>query len=339
MIEFVFNRKNAVTADIKAVQSGNTHVVRKSLARSNRPGTPEEWRLSTDPDHWNFWEREALVYRSGLSDLLVGSGVRLPALNGSADTPVGIDLDLELIEGRGGSDLTLADYQQICRAWGHAQGILANSETTGWTWLSDRFIRNYSASKPVDYTLIDDPAAWQRPLIADNWDPALAEGLGYLYAHREDLFDILERASQIPSHLDFWPNNAFVDDNNSVVLIDWGFFGSGAPGEDVGNFLPDAVFDEFVTPALLPEMERILIPAYREGLKEGGFETDEAELLRNIHASAVKYVWLGPLLLKRAGQSEQVSYGGDTVDDANRQYRARGECLAYLCRWAEQALR
>lgn len=55
-------------------------------------------------------------------------------------------------------------------------------------------------------------------------------------------------------------------------------------------------------------------------------------------ASAVKYVWLGPLLLERAGAQVQQTYGGADLEDAHQQYRARGATLDFICDWAVLAL-
>jgi len=52
----------------------------------------------------------------------------------------------------------------------------------------------------------------------------------------------------------------------------------------------------------------------------------------------VKYVWLGPLLLEKAGAQVQHEYGGRELTDANLQYRNRGLALAQVCGWAQKAL-
>jgi hypothetical protein len=57
-------------------------------------------------------------------------------------------------------------------------------------------------------------------------------------------------------------------------------------------------------------------------------------------ASAIKYDWLGPDLLRRAAQSDQqVGYGGVPIRDIERLFRERASALAFLAGWADEARR
>ncbi|MEM9622316.1 MAG: phosphotransferase [Pseudomonadota bacterium] len=338
--ELTHNPNNAVTGSLqRIVHPGGGTMVRKVLNRQNTATTPVEWRASDKPRHWNYWQRESLVYESTLAQELVGSGVRLAHVHTlERHTDQQITLCLEDVQGRTGAELCLQDYADICQAWGCAQAWLLRSELPVQPWMSRGFLRAYTGSKPVDYALLNNARAWQQPLIADNWPQELQEALGFLYAHREALYQRLESAPQVLSHLDFWPNNVFVDSLGQVVLIDLGFMGAGALAEDIGNFIPDAIFDGFMPPENFSLLQDRLFDAYLTGLRDGGAQVDAVTLQSQLFASAVKYVWLGPLLLSRAGAQQQHSYGGAALVDANAQYRARGMTLLNLCLWAQQAL-
>ncbi|NKB99842.1 MAG: hypothetical protein GKR90_15280 [Pseudomonadales bacterium] len=120
----VHNPKNAVTERIeRRVVDGQTVVV-KAFSCKNREDTPVEWRASTEPRHWNYWAREANVYESRLNDHMVGTGVRLPTMISLVRSQETIELTMEDVIGRTGSDLTLQDCGLIAKAWGHAQGQL-----------------------------------------------------------------------------------------------------------------------------------------------------------------------------------------------------------------------
>ncbi len=56
-----------------------------------------------------------------------------------------------------------------------------------------------------------------------------------------------------------------------------------------------------------------------------------------ICASAVKYEWLGPLMLQRASEARQLEYGGEETADSDLLYAERGRALAFLTSWAEEA--
>ncbi|MFI1568549.1 hypothetical protein ACH4ZX_36945 [Streptomyces sp. NPDC020490] len=69
------------------------------------------------------------------------------------------------------------------------------------------------------------------------------------------------------SHLDQRPANLRSHDPDGV-LCDWAFTGDGALGEDLGNYLPDSVFDPFVPAAHLPGYAAAAYAAYLHGLRE-----------------------------------------------------------------------
>ncbi|HEX2097691.1 MAG TPA: hypothetical protein VHF46_01360 [Rubrobacteraceae bacterium] len=56
-----------------------------------------------------------------------------------------------------------------------------------------------------------------------------------------------------------------------------------------------------------------------------------------MRASAVKYEWLGPLMVERAADVEHVGYGGSGSVDSGRLYAERAATLAFLVSWAEEA--
>jgi len=328
-----------VTRSIERVGEDGSTWVRKRLSGRNPPDAPGEWRASSAPRHWNYWRREALVYRSGLGELLDGTGVRLPEVLEVIDIDAHtVELRLEDVDGRSGAELQSADYLRVCHAWGYAQARLSRTDLLDEPWTSRRFVRRYVQSKPVRADDLKNPWLWRQPLIVDNWSADLQPRLIRMWERQEALFEILEAAHQAPSHLDFWPNNVFVDVSGVVVLLDWAFFGAGAYGEDVGNFIPDAVFDGFMPSSQLPRASEQMIHGYIEGLAAGGCRQSVQSVWRNVRASAVKYVWLGPLLLRRAAGGAQQAYGGDVLIEANEQYRERGRTLEFLCAWAEQAL-
>ena len=53
----------------------------------------------------------------------------------------------------------------------------------------------------------------------------------------------MERLPRAVCHLDVWPNNIIRRAAGEIVLVDWAFAGDGALGEDIGNLVPDCVFD------------------------------------------------------------------------------------------------
>jgi len=305
--------------------------IRKRLTR--RADAPAHWAASEDPHHWNYWRREALVYETGLPARL---GLAAPGLLGLHETEGGdVELRLEDVAGRHGAALTIADLAAAAHALGRAQGQAAQPAEP---WLSRGFLRAYSGSRSVRWELLDDDAAWAQPLVRAHFPPALRAGLVALHARRERLLGLIEALPRTVCHLDVWRNNLIRRPDGEIVLLDWSFVGDGALGEDVGNLIPDAVFDAQMAPAALDELEQRAIRAYLDGLGEAGWRGDERLVRLAVYASCVKYDWLAVRCLERAGEERHDHVYSRDVD-GNVLYAARAAGLALCARWAEQAER
>jgi hypothetical protein len=75
------------------------------------------------------------------------------------------------------------------------------------------------------------------------------------------------------------------------------------------------------------------------GLRAGGWQGDERLVELGFYGSAVKYDWLVPLMLHRAGDEQQLDYGGQRAVDPAERYRERGLALLELTRWHARARR
>jgi hypothetical protein len=322
------NPLNGVTAGVW--REGG--IVRKLLTR--RRAAPEHWAASSDPQHWNYWRREALVYRCGLPGAL---GLAAPRLVASSDMPDGdVELLLEDVAGRHGGSLTVADVEAAAAALGRSQG---RADRPSHAWLSHGFLRAYSGTRPADWTLLDDDEAWGRPLVREHVGASLRTGLRRLHAERGTLLGLMERLPRAVCHLDVWPNNLIRRPSGEVVFLDWSFVGDGAVGEDVGNLVPDCVFDLLLPHEALPELDARLTAAYIGGLREAGWRGDERVVRLGICASAVKYDWLTARTLADAAADRQLDYGQGATIDPHARFRARAAGLALCAAWAEEAVR
>jgi hypothetical protein len=160
--------------------------------------------------------------------------------------------------------------------------------------------------------------------------------IALIVAARGHLLEVMESLPRSRSHLDVWVSNEIRRPSGEVVLLDWAFVGDGAVGEDVGNHVPDAVFDLFWPAEAIGDLDAACFEAHLAGLREGGWR-GQADLVRlGMVASCVKYVWLLPLLLERASQAEHQAY--HQAADAERLYQQRGLALARLVTWCDEAL-
>ncbi|TXR57658.1 aminoglycoside phosphotransferase [Quadrisphaera setariae] len=335
--ELRHNPLNEVTASVERVTlADGRRLVRKQLraptAASSSPSGP--WAASDDPRHWNSWRREADAHRDdALRGSVRGTGLDLPPCSvEDVEGGRGAVLWMEDVEGTPGERFDLADHAALAAGLGRwqAQGPLEAP------WASRGFLREYSGSKRVAWALVDDDDAWRQPLVREAWPPSLRSGWVRLLRARQELLRLEESLPRTRCHLDVWVANEIRRPTGEVVLLDWAFAGDGAVGEDVGNHVPDAVFDLFWPAERFAELEDACVSAYLAGLREAGWRgsTDEARL--GVLASCVKYAWLLPLLLESAGAAEHAAYW--RAADAQHLYAQRGEALAHLVRWCDEAL-
>ncbi|WP_309104702.1 hypothetical protein [Microbacterium sp.] len=330
-----FNPNNATTGVVERVFAADgSSRVHKQLRRAGTvPTTPSHWNSSANPQEWNYWAREAEVYADRrLRASLEGTGLDLPAADVTTDDET-VDLWLEDVRGTAGVEFALTDHVATAAALGRWQ---ARPLEPPPACASRGFLRAYSTSRPGDISVVDDDAAWRQPLVRDTWPVELRDGWARLLAHREQLLSVMEDLPRTLCHLDAWVSNVIRRPSGEVVLLDWAFAGDGAVGEDLGNYLPDAVLDLFWPAEQLAELEAACWPAYLEGLRSAGWAGSEREARLGVVASCVKYAWLLPLLLQRASAEQHSAYHQRT--DAGQLYRQRGIVLSHLAGWCDEAL-
>jgi hypothetical protein len=329
--ELRHNPINAVTAKVERITyaDGRT-AVRKELQRPS--GATGPWAASTDPRHWNYWRRELEVYRDDeLRDQLADAGLVLPAAEVD-ERPDGTTILMEDIAGTPGTDFSLVEHAAIARAFGRWQARPAADRP----WTSTGFLRDYSTTRDVPWRLMTDDDAWQQPLIRENWPPELRAAWTHLLDHRDELLDLVATLPRARCHLDFWVSNVIQRPNGDLALFDWSFLGDGALGEDIGNYIPDAVFDLFWPAERMPELADTCITNYVDGLREADWRGDPDLVRLAVMASGVKYAWLLPGLLGRASDETHNAYHRPA--DSQHLFHQRGQALLYVANWCAEAL-
>jgi hypothetical protein len=304
--------------------------VRKVLV-PGKPGAPAHWAASHDPRKWSYWRREELVYTSGLPRRL---GLGAPALLGLERHGDEMHLLLEDVHGRTGADLRLDELVEAARILGRAQGAAPPAEP----WSSRGFLRDYPASKPATWPLLDDDAAWAHPLVREHLTAAVRVEARRERREYPALHALHRRLPRTLCHLDVWPHNLIARPDGRIAFVDWSFCGEGALGEDVGNLVPDSVFDRLLPYGRLDELDGAATAAYLAGLREAGFEGDERLVRLGICLGGVlKYDWLVPLTLQDATSGAFRDYASGSGVEAHAFMAARGAGLNLVARWAVEA--
>lgn len=321
-----------LTPGIWILARGDQRIVIKRLSRHRKPGPTaltQHWSRDVEtPTRWNYWAREALAYETGLTQSYAATGLRGPQCLGS---DVGRDdavIAIEFIDGTAAEHWSISVYADAARALGAAQGRHADERSLEEPeWLSRDFLRTYSTEKPVPWELLDADEAWARPLVAENFPPPLRAAAVALHANRDRLYELVNSLPRALCHLDFWTKNLIQAVDGNFVLLDWGFIGVGALGEDIGNLVPDAAFDHFIEPERLPELRQAVFTGYLEGLRSAGWKGAPDLVDIAMAASAVKYDWLTVEMLMNASDDEHRTYGGGGSIDSATLYQRRGVAL------------
>jgi hypothetical protein len=353
------NPLNAVTASVDRVtdETGKTvirkelrkpHAASQAVGRSEAAGTGEgamsgpardqaaaaaSWAASVDPRHWNYWRREVEVYRDDvLRERLKEAGLHLPEAE-IDEYDGGAVLLLEDIAGTPGTAFSLDDHAALAQACGRWQA----RPTEPAEWTSVGFLRNYSTSRVVPWELLDHDEAWAKPLVAEQWPAGLRHKWQQLVANRNELLTLVERLPRRQNHLDLWVSNVIRRPAGEIALLDWAFTGDGALGEDLGNHIPDAVFDLFWPAEQMRELAETCVDGYLDGLRQGGWHGEADQVQLAVMASGVKYAWLLPALLGQAGDKSHRAYHQQA--DSQHLFQQRGLALEFVADWCLEALR
>ena len=325
---------NAATGGICRVR-GTTGSAILKVARLPAVADPAKaFPASDEPDHWNYWRREALAYETGLAATAYASaGITAPVLleaNTRADG--GIELWLADVAGVAGWDWPVPRLARFAYELGVAQARWAG-RVPDLPWLSRRWLSQYLAEGPPRLTRLDD-ADWDHPSVV-VWPAGVRRRLRRLWADQDRLMAVAGAAERTLCHLDVWPAN-LVDEDQTSVLLDWSFTGDGAVGEDVANLIIDSCTDGLMDVGLLPAIEQGATDGYLHGLRDGGW-TGSADAVRTAIAAcgAAKYSWFAPAVAGRAARDRigQSSYGQDASADAAAR-RVTG-LVTLIADWAE----
>ena len=199
------------------------------------------------------------------------------------------------------------EYPAIAEALGRTQGWFAADlqQLPSYEWLSRDWLRGWAETSAGRLANARGEDGWDDPRVATllPWRKRSLD----VWAQRDALLHIVETAPQTVVHLDFWPHNLFVTDDNRVVAIDWSQVGIGAIAQDLDQITLDTVWMHVHPDADITQLEDAVLPAYASGLRAAGSDVSDAALrLCYAAAAAVKYVPLLELQVTQVRDPEAV---------------------------------
>jgi hypothetical protein len=217
-------------------------------------GTPLAERYMNEPEDWNYWKREALIFQSGILDQVKCNSkcdlipVRCYDVIEQPDGSVW--LWLEHVQDPPGPTWSFGRRILAARHFGQFNGAYSGpGAVPDYPWLGRGFVRQWvRMARLFGVTeTAGDPAFWGHP-VARLVFPTPIAGRGIdLMEDADRLLANLERQPQALSHLDSHDVNLFSRRGDrgqqQTVVIDWSFVGMAAVGEDLGMQVSGNLYD------------------------------------------------------------------------------------------------
>ncbi len=160
--------------------------------------------------------------------------------------------------------------------------VRERADVGGFEWT----VRDYLGGRLTHQVipLVRDPTVWDHPLMAKAFEDPLRRRLQSAADRAEDFVDELANLPLATIHGDACPNNLLVTaDTDGIVLIDYGFFGVGPIGFDLGQLLVGDIQIGHQPASTLQAIEDAVLPSYVEGLKAEGRDIPP-DVVRRAHA-------------------------------------------------------
>jgi len=304
-----------------------------------------------DPRHYEYWQREPLVYGSGILTDLPG-GLRAAACYGVDARSESLTwVWMEDLEDNYRGAWPLARFALAARHLGEFNGAyLAGRPAPAAPWLADAHSVDvqYSAANPLirrlAFALLESPPntvnSAAREALAERGE---LEALHGRLSNEDAFSEALGRLPQTFCHNDAIGPNLFslslCDATDETVAIDWALTGIGPVGSDLANLVGGSTAFFRWSATEVEALEEAAFEAYIDGLMTGGLEIDRP-LVRLGYLGKLLFSWGGvvPSWLNWAldpSEAEWVeSFWKRSADDVATQY---APLLRFLGRRAREA--
>mgnify|MGYP001237917650 CR=1 FL=1 len=240
-----------------------------------------------------YWQRDSLLYQSGLLDDLPGGLAAPRCLQVTKPSPGVIWMWLEDIV----DELPRwppERYALAARHLGAFNGIyLVGRPLPDQRWLNRGVLRWRTDQATRSFAAL--PGLREHPAVRATWPDDLIDQVLRLWGERERFFAAVDRLPQTLCHLDAGRLNLFARRSpargEETVAIDWGYAGIGAVGQEVASLVVGSPLRfQDIEPAQLPEIADRCFAGYLTGLGDAGWRGDpEAVRLGYLVDMAMRY--------------------------------------------------
>jgi hypothetical protein len=257
-----------------------------------------------DPDQWNYWKRDLLVYQSGWLDRLP-EGIAAPKCYEAVEMPGSVaGIWLEDIPDSYAFAWPLHRYALAARHLGRLNGIyISRRDLPSYSWLGKQRLRQWLASIPWENFPWDHPQVWQQ----------------YPNPHSDSFRNILTDYERFLAKLEQLPKTISLGDTNpdnlitrhtprkleQTIALDWSLAGIEPLGDDLGQL----VYGTYRNLRIyrLNDISDTLFTSYINGLQDSGCKIDPQLVRFGYVTSAALRVGLSRLMFL----SEQLNHSPD----------------------------
>jgi hypothetical protein len=239
--------------------------------------------------------REAQVYASGFRSP-VADTFRLPGCYGVVEQPLGRPwLWLEDVSHDPSPQWTMSRYADVARCLGQFNGaFLVDCPLPAWSWIGTRgHLRQLLQGLLPGRDAVAVAAYFWRQ--QGELAAHIIDRFVDFYAFHPSLLAVVDGLPLTLCHGDAFQRNLLVpercDTSLQVVAIDWSQAGLSVPGADAGHLVSMAACFSHVAPEQMRELDRVVFPAYVQGLRDVGWEGDDR--LVRLGYTAATSLWDG----------------------------------------------
>ena len=249
----------------------------KSSAPSSQVGGTRATLVQKD---LGYWKRETHLFESDFFKDLP-SGLAAPRCYKIEEMPSEDRIWMEDIVEDVPGDWSLEQYGQTARHLGRLNGLyLAERSIPDWPWLVVGGMRQMLARSRwpkfwQNFKALSD----QHDSVRHNFPDAVAQRVNAIWDEHEHFLQVLEALPKTVQHGDAGRKNTFARKQKNqqweTVLIDWGWAGVGAIGEDLAPVVTNPVlWFKGVLPEQLYQLDEIAFDGYLQGLRDVGWNQD-----------------------------------------------------------------
>ena len=268
---------------LKGSWEGPGNFVSRVMGTAIADGCKHSWSLFLKiprpvRPHVDRWQREPLMYGSGVLDDLPGP-MAAPRCLG-VEEPPGDEpwIWMADVAGIPSQDWQMERFYSALRHLGECQGAyLCGKRLPEDDWFDTSWWLRKHAAEGHKRAQRGFTAAKAHPVAAKVFDGDRGKGLLALLDQREPMLDALERLPLTLTHGDLNTSNMIAPEGSGerTVAVDWHFAGSGVIGYDVVTLIACAAIFQGPKLGRPDQVTEPAIGAYLGGLRRSGWDGDD----------------------------------------------------------------